>query len=139
MAVPFHYLLIDDNPQDHLLAQEAFDYLCPDCKLTCVSNGQEALRLLRSHGEQPDVLLLDINMPGMNGFDILKTVKEDAQLRHIPVVMLTTSGAREDISKAYSLFASSYLVKSTSFDDFLRQIEAFLKYWQASRVSHGVA
>lgn len=75
MALPFHYLLIDDSPHDQLLAQEAFDHLCPECVLTCVSTGREALDLLARQRFEPDVVLLDVNMPGMNGFEVLETLK----------------------------------------------------------------
>lgn len=133
MTVPFHYLLVDDSVQDRVLAEEAFEQLCPECTLTCVGSGEEALDLLRSQTFQPNVMLLDINMPGMNGFEVLKQLKTDSRLSRIPVVMLSTSKAQADVSKAYTLYASSYLVKSANFEGFLEQIEAFLKYWQASR------
>ncbi|MBZ9714976.1 response regulator [Deinococcus multiflagellatus] len=136
MAAPQHFLLIDDNPHDQLLALEAFSELCPDCHLTVASTGTEALALLRAATELPDVVLLDVNMPGMNGFEVLRALKADARIAHIPVVMLTTSGARDDVQMAYTLYASSYLVKAASFSDFLQQIEAFLRYWQHARVAH---
>ena len=88
MTAPRHYLLVDDAPQDRVLAQEAFEHLCPECVLTCVESGVEALELLRSPGFQPDVILLDLNMPGMSGFELLRTLKDDARLAHIPVVIL---------------------------------------------------
>ncbi|MFC4424747.1 response regulator [Deinococcus navajonensis] len=135
MTVPFSYLLIDDNPEDRLLAEEAFEQLCPACTLTCVGSGREAIALLRTEGFEPDVVLLDVNMPGMDGFETLQRLKSDDRLSRIPVVMLTTSQASQDIHRAYSLFASSYLVKATCFDEFLRQLEAFLTYWKASRVA----
>ncbi|ACO48212.1 response regulator [Deinococcus deserti] len=134
MSVPCRYLLVDDNPTDLLLAQEAFEELQPDCTLTCVQSGEEALNFLHSTPTLPDVILLDINMPGMSGFQLLGLLKQEPKLRRIPVVMLSTSAAAKDISEAYSLHASSYMVKSSAFDTFLRQIDAFLKYWQANRV-----
>ena len=137
MTLSFHYLLIDDSLHDQLLAQEAFDQLCPDCQLTCAASGEEALELLRTRACQPDVILLDINMPGMNGFEVLEAMKDDARLSTIPIVMLSTSNAQDDVRKAYTLHASSYLAKSASFEGFLEQIETFLKYWQTSRLSSG--
>lgn len=135
MPVPCHYLLIDDNASDRMLAEEAFEQVCPDCTLTSVAGGREALQLLRTETFQPDVILLDINMPGMNGFQLLAELKSDPALRKIPVVMLTTSSAQGDITQAYSLHASSYLVKSSAFDAFLEQVETFLRYWRANRVA----
>lgn len=134
MRTPGHFLLVDDNPTDHILVQEAFDLLGPNFHLTCVQSGQQALQMLRTLADQPDVVLLDINMPGMNGFEVLQAIKNDTRLRTMPVVMLSTSSADGDVTRAYSLFASSYLVKSPQFDAFLAQIEAFLTYWQANRV-----
>lgn len=138
MPLPFHYLLVDDSLQDQLLAQEAFDHLCPECVLTCVGSGREALALLHSPEFQPDVVLLDLNMPGMSGFELLREMKKAPPLVHIPVVILSTSSAQQDVSEAYTLHASSYLVKSSSFAGFLEQLEKVLHYWQASRtVNHG--
>jgi CheY-like chemotaxis protein len=136
MTLSRHYLVVDDTPQDRFLAQEAFGHLCPECVLTCVGSGQEALELLRSPGFEPDVVLLDLNMPGMSGFEVLRAMKEDVRLTHIPVVILSTSSAHEDVKQAYTLHASSYLVKSASFSEFLEQLEQFLHYWDVSRTIH---
>ncbi|MFK7603516.1 response regulator [Deinococcus sp. SM5_A1] len=131
-----HYLLVDDTPQDRFLAQEAFEHLCPECVLTCVGSGREALELLQGPGFEPDVMLLDLNMPGMSGFEVLQIMKEDARLAHIPVVILSTSSAQQDVRQAYTLHASSYLIKSVSFADFLEQLEQVLHYWDISRTVH---
>ena len=131
-----HYLLVDDAPQDRFLAQEAFGHLCPECVLTCAGSGEEALDLLRSPGFEPDVVLLDLNMPGMSGFEVLQAMKEDERLVHLPVVILSTSSAERDVRQAYTLHASSYLVKSANFTDFLEQLEQFLHYWDISRTVH---
>jgi len=136
VPLPCHYLLVDDNPGDRLLAQEAFEQLCPDCSLTCAESGEEALALLRSETFQPDVVLLDINMPGLSGFQVLEAMKADPKLRKIPVVMLSTSSASGDVSTAYNLHASSYLVKSSGFAAFLEQVETFLNYWRGIQVSN---
>ncbi|ACO48124.1 response regulator [Deinococcus deserti] len=134
MPTPCHYLLVDDNPADHLLVQEAFELLGPGHCLTWVQSGQQALQILNAGTTQPDVVLLDINMPGMDGFEVLEAIKRDPRLRTIPVVMLSTSSAGGDVNRAYRLFASAFLVKSARFDAFLEQIEAFLNYWQTNRV-----
>lgn len=135
MLFPTHYLLVDDSPQDRWLAQEVFETLCPDCTLTCVGSGREALALFDDPAFDPQVILLDINMPVMNGFEVLKVLKSTPRLVHIPVVILSTSEAQQDISEAYTLHASSYLVKSDSFTEFLQQVETFLRYWQLSRTT----
>ncbi|MBB5365330.1 response regulator [Deinococcus humi] len=133
MTLPRHYLLVDDNPHDHFLTQAAFEQLCPECVVTCVGSGMEALELLQTQMFQPDVVLLDLNMPGMNGFEVLQAMKANARLVRIPVVILSTSDAERDVEQAYTLHASSYLVKSESFSEFLEQLETVVKYWQTSR------
>lgn len=127
-------LLVDDNPTDRILAIEAFADYEPTVELTVCSSGGEALEYMHQHeGRLPDVLLLDINMPIMTGLELLKHMKQEPLLAHIPVVMLTTSGAIDDVRQAYRLQASSYLVKASSFSNFLAQIESFITYWKGNR------
>ncbi|GGB82505.1 MULTISPECIES: response regulator [Deinococcus] len=135
MSLPQRFFLIDDNPHDQLLAQEAFGELCPDCHLTVASDGPEALSLLGTADTLPDVILLDVNMPRMNGFEVLQALKGNPRLKLIPVVMLSTSDASADITAAYTLYASSYLVKADDFGAFLKQIEAFLTYWRGCHLT----
>ena len=127
-------LLVDDNPTDRILAQEAFSEYELNVELTVLNSGAEALDYMHQHGGRlPDVLLLDINMPVMTGLELLAHMKQEPELAHIPVVMLTTSGAISDVQQAYTLQASSYLVKSPDFGNFLSQVEAFITYWQGNR------
>ena len=135
MTLPRRYLLVDDNQHDHFLAQAAFEQLCPECQVTCVGSGRAALDLMHALEVQPDVVLLDLNMPEMNGFEVLQAMKADAQLVRIPVVILSTSNARQDVELAYSLHASSYLVKSSSFSGYLELLATVLNYWQSSRTA----
>ncbi|MBZ9752838.1 response regulator [Deinococcus sp. HMF7604] len=121
-------------PHDQLLAIEAFGDLCPDCELQVFGQGAAALAHLRTAAALPDVILLDVNMPGMNGFEVLQALKADPRLVPIPVVMLSTSGDRDDVRTAYTLCASSYLVKAASFQGFLKQVETFLRYWGEARI-----
>ncbi|BDP44916.1 hypothetical protein DAETH_48850 (plasmid) [Deinococcus aetherius] len=79
-------------------------------------------------------MLLDVNMPAMTGFEVLQAVKLDPQLGVIPVVMLTTSDSRDDITRAYTLHASSYLLKSVDFAGFIAQVESFVAFWSRSRL-----
>ena len=136
MDLPLRFLLVDDSVGDQLLAAEAFQQLRPDCVLTCVSSGAEALEMLRSQKVRPDVVLLDVNMPGMNGLQVLEAIKADPRLALLPVVMLSTSNAENDVQAAYTLHANSYLVKAPIFEDFVAQIETFLDFWQKSRIAH---
>ena len=129
-------LLVDDNPADLLLAREVFqDHASVD--LVTFQRGPEALAYLQSHqGRLPDVILLDISMPVMNGFELLEKIKRDDVLLHIPVVMLTTSAHPGDVEQAYTLHANSYLVKSESFPEFMAQVDSFVTYWQQNRLLH---
>lgn len=133
MGMKLRIALVDDNPMDRLLAAEALEEVCADCTLDVYPSGQAVLDHLRTASTRPDVLLLDINMPGLTGFDVLKALKADLRLSLIPVVMLTTSNAEADIEQAYTLYASSYVVKAPTFSAFLEQLEAFIRYWRLNQ------
>ncbi|UBV44828.1 response regulator (plasmid) [Deinococcus taeanensis] len=132
MTRPFRVLLVDDNPADLLLAQEVFEEHGAGLTVTSCASGSEALRHLRT-GPHPDVVILDVNMPVMSGFEVLQAIKEDPALVYIPVVMLSTSSQPGDVARAYTLHASSYMVKSTSFQKFVDQVDAFVNFWRESR------
>lgn len=135
MTRPLNILLIDDSMTDRYLAEEAFESLDQPCTLTTAESGQAALALLDTpDAPLPDVILLDINMPEMNGFDVLAALKQHPQSQMIPVVMLTTSVSEEDITRAYTLHASAYLLKSMHFQAFLEQIEKFIAFWTRARL-----
>ncbi|UQN08669.1 response regulator (plasmid) [Deinococcus sp. QL22] len=103
--------------------------------VTLYQTGQAVLDALQLPDSVcPDVLLLEINTPQMNGFDVLKLLKADARLTLIPVVMLTTSVAAADIQEAYSMSASSYLVKSVDFSTFLQEVESLVTFWISTRL-----
>ncbi|UQN05408.1 response regulator [Deinococcus sp. QL22] len=127
--------VVDDNISDLVLAEEVFAAFSERVTITTYQSGKAVLDAMRPPDSIcPDVLLLDINMPHMNGFDVLKAMKADERLKLIPVVMLTTSVAPEDVSKAYSLFASSYVVKAVDFADFIQQIESLVAFWTKNRL-----
>ncbi|PNY79364.1 response regulator [Deinococcus koreensis] len=133
---PFHILLVDDSVADLELAREAFESHRTSLTLHTFEGGLGALSFLETLevGELPDVIVLDINMPRMSGFDVLRILKADARWGSIPVVMLSTSSGHQDVTRAYSLHASSYLVKASSFPAFLKQIDQFLAYWMSNRL-----
>lgn len=133
---PLRLLLIDDSRTDRHLAEEVFAEYGHLCSVTTVASGQAAMQALLAAGARlPDVVLLDINMPGMSGFDVLRAMKGHPHLVQIPVVMLTTSNHDQDITQAYTLHASSYLIKSLNFQDFVAQIEGFLEFWTQTRLT----
>ena len=134
MGEPMEILLVEDNEDDILLEQEAL----ADAKLVnlmlVVRDGEEALAYLRGQGKYqnarlPGLILLDINMPKKNGFEVLSEIKVDPDLKHIPVVMLTTSDSEADIVKSYARGACSFITKPMDFDKFRDVIRQFALYW----------
>jgi CheY-like chemotaxis protein len=128
-ARPVTVLLVEDDPGDVLLIKEAFADHKLNNTLLVASDGVEALELLRSPDtERPDLVLLDLNLPRKDGRDVLREIKADDALRSIPVVVLTTSDAEEDILRSYDLHANAYVTKPVDFDRFIdvvRQIDDF--------------
>ena len=131
---PMEILLVEDNEDDIVLEQEAL----ADAKLVnllyVVRNGEEAMAYLKRRGKYqnaqlPGLILLDINMPKKNGFDVLNELKADPALKHIPVVMLTTSESEADIVKCYAKGACSYITKPMDFDKFRDVVKQFALYW----------
>jgi len=136
MTRPLRLLLVDDSFMDRNLAEEVFADYGDVCRVTTVASGPDALETMLAPGAAlPDVVLLDINMPGMSGFEVLRAMKAHPQLLQIPVVMLTTSNHDKDITRAYTLHASSYLIKSVNFQEFVAQVEGFLEFWTKTRLT----
>jgi CheY-like chemotaxis protein len=123
-------LLIEDDPGDILIAQEALRAGKLGSALTVVQDGGEALARLRSDQERPDLVLLDLNLPGMSGHEVLSAVKGDAELRILPVVVLSTSATEQDVRRSYELGANLYVHKPVDFDrfaDVIKQLEEFFR------------
>jgi CheY-like chemotaxis protein len=126
-------LLVEDDPGDVLLIEEAFEFNKVRNTLRVVSDGVEALEFLRREGRyadapRPGLILLDLNLPRKDGREVLAEVKDDESLRAIPVVVLTTSKAEEDVLRSYDLHANAYVTKPVDFDRFIevvRQIDEF--------------
>lgn len=130
---PIQILLVEDNEPDVILTQEAFLDAGLPINLQVARDGVEALQILRREdgfagAPRPDVILLDINMPRKNGLEVLAELKADGDLRTIPVVVLTTSQAEEDILRSYQSHASSYIVKPVEFAQFYSAIQALGQY-----------
>jgi CheY-like chemotaxis protein len=125
---PIGVLLVEDDPGDVVLIQEAFEHNKVRNRLHVVGDGVEAMRFLREGGERPDLVLLDLNLPRKDGREVLEEIKTDPALRSIPVVVLTTSKAEEDILRSYDLHANAYVTKPVDFGRFIevvRQIDEF--------------
>ncbi len=130
---PIDILLVEDDPGDVLMTQEAFEEHKVRNRLSVVADGVDAMRFLRREGEfadapRPDLVLLDLNLPRRGGREVLEDIKGDPELRSIPVVVLTTSSAEEDILRSYDLHANAYVTKPVDFERFIevvRQIDDF--------------
>jgi CheY-like chemotaxis protein len=130
-----HILLVEDNPGDARLVEEAFRQAATHCRLSHVVNGVEAIDFLRRTGPhaqatRPDLILLDLNLPRKDGREVLAEIKADVTLRRIPVVVLTTSQAQDDILRAYDLNANCYVTKPGDFDEFMRTIRCLDEFWR---------
>ncbi len=136
-ANPFTVLVADDDPDDRLLIQEAFDEAHLANPVDFVSDGVELLdHLQRRNGfarladaDLPGMILLDLNMPRMDGREALENIKSDSNLRRVPVVILTTSKAEQDILRTYDLGVNSFIAKPVTFEGMVAVIKALKSYW----------
>ncbi len=131
---PIEILLVEDNPGDVRLTREALKEGKIGNNLHVASDGVEALALLRREGQhaaapRPDIILLDLNLPRLDGRQVLSAIKQNAALQRIPVVVLTTSKAEEDILRSYDLNANCYISKPVDFEQFITVIRSIEDFW----------
>ena len=133
---PVVILMADDDPDDVMFTREALEETSMNSDFYSVSDGAELLDYLRHEGRyasapapRPDLMLLDINMPRMNGLDALNVIKEDPSLKSIPIIVLTTSSADEDVSRTYDLGAASFVQKPVGFNEMVRAMTSINQYW----------
>lgn len=134
MIKPVDILLVEDSPTDVLLAQEALEQARLLNTLHVVSDGVEAMQFLRRESPyrdavRPDLILLDLNLPRKDGREVLEEIKNDPVLKRIPVVVLTTSKAEEDVLNAYGLHANCYVSKPVDFEQFTNVVRAIESFW----------
>jgi len=141
-AVPIEILLVEDNPGDVRLTKEALKDAKVRNNLHVVMDGVEALAFLRKQGKfgaavRPDLILLDLNLPRKNGREVLEEVKKDPALQHIPIVILTTSQAEQDVLESYRLWANAYVTKPVDLDQFLKVVGSIEEFWlEIVKLSH---
>ena len=131
---PIEILLVDDNPGDVRLTQEALREGKLRNNLTVAEDGEKALAILGrqdpyAYSPRPDLVLLDLNLPGRSGREVLAEIKDDPDLKRIPVVVLTTSKAEEDIVKSYDLHANAYITKPVDLDKFMHVVKSIESFW----------
>jgi CheY-like chemotaxis protein len=136
---PVNVLLVEDNPGDVRLTQEAFKEAKISIKLDVTMDGAEAINFLRKDGEYanavtPDLILLDLNLPKKDGREVLKEIKTDDLLKRIPVVVLTTSNAEQDIMKSYNLHVNCYINKPVDFEKFFDIIQKIEEFWLTTAI-----
>lgn len=134
MGKPIEILLVEDNPGDVRLTQEVFKESKISNKLHVVKDGVAAMDFLHHQGKgangvRPDLILLDLNLPKKDGREVLAEIKADDDLKRIPVVVLTTSKAEEDILRSYSLHANCYLTKPIEFERFFNLVKYIEEFW----------
>lgn len=127
-------LLVEDNPGDIRLAQEGLRRSKVPNHLSVVRDGEEALQFIRRRGPhagapRPHLVLLDLNLPKRSGFEVLAEIKSDLELRRIPVVMLSSSDAHEDVARAYDLQAACYISKPSDFEQFVQVVQRINDFW----------
>lgn len=131
---PVEILLVEDNPGDVRLTKEALKDSKIINNLHVVMDGEEAMKYLLKHGEykenpKPDIILLDLNLPKKDGREVLAEIKEQKKLKHVPVVILTSSEADEDIVSTYELHANCYITKPVDLDQFSKVVKAIGDFW----------
>lgn len=131
---PIEILLVEDNPGDVRLTQEALKENKVRNTMNVVEDGLEAIAFLRQEGNysnapRPDLILLDLNLPRKDGREVLAEIKNDPDLKRIPVVVLTTSKAEEDIIKMYDNYANCYITKPVDLDEFISIIKSIENFW----------
>lgn len=136
---PVNVLLVEDNPGDVRLTQEAFKEAKIFIKLDVTMDGAEAIKFLRKEGNYadvvtPDLILLDLNLPKKDGREVLKEIKTDDTLKRIPVVVLTTSNAEQDIMKSYNLHVNCYINKPVDFEKFFDIIQKIEEFWLTTAI-----
>jgi len=133
-GAPIEVLLVEDNADDAALTRHALEQAKVHNQVHHVTSGVEALAFLRREGrfagaQPPDLILLDLNLPGMDGRELLKIVKADERLRHIPVVVVTGSHVDADVRESYRLHANAYVKKPVNTQDFLEAVNSIEQFW----------
>ncbi|MDA9343473.1 response regulator [Algibacter sp.] len=127
-------LLLEDDMIEVMKLNRTISSLKLNHKIIEASNGEEALKLLEKKDELPDIILLDLNMPKINGIEFLDILKKDPILKNIPTIILTTSGNQKDLSECYEIGIAGYILKPLKYEDYVSKIEKVLAYWSINEL-----
>ena len=127
-------LLIEDDMIEIMKLNRASSSLQLNHKITEANNGEDALKLLEDKDSLPDIILLDLNMPKINGIEFLKILKADNRLKYIPTVILTTSNNQKDLLECYKIGIAGYVLKPLKYEDYVSKIERLLSYWSINEL-----
>lgn len=128
------FLLIEDDEIerlkfDRVMKKNNFDHFLLEAK-----NGEEALEILEDNKKLPDLIFLDLNMPKMNGLEFLKILKSNQELKHIPIVILSTSSYFQDLKECYKIGIAGYIIKPLKYEDYINKIICLIKYWEVNEL-----
>ena len=127
-------LLVEDNLIEIMKMKRTISFLNLKHTIYEAKNGEEALSFLEDRTNMPDIILLDLNMPKINGIEFLKILKRDEDLKHIPTIILTTSSNQKDLLECYRTGMSGYILKPLKYEDYVKKIEVVLSYWSLNEL-----
>ena len=127
-------LLVEDNLIEIMKMKRTISFLNLKHTIYEANNGEEALSFLEDRTNMPDIILLDLNMPKINGIEFLKIIKKEEDLKHIPTIILTTSSNQKDLLECYRTGMSGYILKPLKYEDYVKKIEVVLSYWSLNEL-----
>lgn len=127
-------LLIEDDAIEVMKFNRALSTMSTNHKVVEAGNGEEALEILRGQQVIPDIIVLDLNMPRINGIELLDILKQDSVLRYIPAIMLTTSNNHKDVMECYKLGIAGYMIKPLKYEDYLERVTKLIHYWSMNEL-----
>lgn len=135
MEKTLRILLVEDNLIEIMKMKRTISLLKLNHTINEAKNGEDALEFLKDRSKIPDIILLDLNMPKINGIEFLKIIKANDDLKHIPTIILTTSSNQKDILECYKTGMSGYVLKPLKYEDYVKKIEAVLSYWSINELN----
>ena len=129
-----HILFIEDDKIETMKMQRTVSKLQVKHKITEVNNGEKALEILKTSSRLPDIILLDLNMPRMNGIEFLKILKQDENYKYLPTIILTTSQNRADLLECYRIGIAGYIIKPLKYQDYEGKIQKVFSYWEVNEL-----